>query len=157
MKVQEPVRKATLTILAGELVLTGVMLLVFACLQQFDSTVLLGALLGAAAAVLNFFLMGLSVQRAASRMDGVQLPAETDVGEGDAADDDEAQDKPLSPQAKQARKSMQLSYSLRMLMLVVVAVLGLALPCFHPLAVVIPLLFPRIVIMIQGLHQKKEA
>lgn len=55
MHVQESVRKMTLTVLAGEAALTAVMLLVFACLGRFDGSVLLGALLGAGFAVLNFF------------------------------------------------------------------------------------------------------
>ncbi len=157
MRVQEPVRKATCTILAGELLLTAVMLLVFTCLGRFDTTVLLGALLGASFAVLNFFLMGLSVQKAADQMNGAQLLPEG--GEEDGAEDETDADgaRPLSPQAAAARKRMQISYSLRMLMLVAAAVLGLTLPCFHPLAVVIPFLFPRIIIFFQGLHQKKEA
>ncbi len=153
MHVQESVRKMTLTILVGEVALTGIMLVVFACLGRFDSSVLLGALLGASFAVLNFFLMGLSVQKAAEQMQGVQLPPEDD------GENDEIQaDKPLSPQAQEAKKKMQLSYGGRMLMMVGVAILGLALPCFHPLAVVIPMLFPRLVILMQGfLTKQKEA
>ncbi len=152
MHVQESVRKMTLTILVGEVLLTGIMLVVFACLGRFDVSVLLGALLGACFAVLNFFLMGLSVQKAAEQMQGAQLPAEEDDGE---ADEIQA-DKPLSPQAQEAKKKMQLSYGGRMLMMVGVAVLGLVLPCFHPLAVVIPMLFPRLVIMIQGFVMKQK-
>jgi len=157
MRVQESVRKMTLIILAGELVLTGIMLVVFACLGRFDGSVLLGALLGACFAVLNFFLMGLSVQKAAEQMQGAQLPPED--GDGDADDihsDDIQADKPLSPQAQEAKKKMQLSYGGRMLMMVGVAVLGLVLPCFHPLAVVIPMLFPRLVIMMQGFVMKQK-
>ncbi len=152
MHVQESVRKMTLTILVGEVALTGIMLVVFACLGRFDSSVLLGALLGASFAVLNFFLMGLSVQKAAALMQGVQLSPED-------ADADEIQaDKPLSPKAQEAKKKMLLSYGGRMLMMVGVAILGLALPCFHPLAVVIPMLFPRLVILMQGfLTKQKEA
>lgn len=155
MRVQESVRKMTLIILAGELVLTGIMLVVFACLGRFDGSVLLGALLGACFAVLNFFLMGLSVQKAAEQMQGAQLPPEEDDSDDIHSDEIQA-DKPLSPQAQEAKKKMQLSYGGRMLMMVGVAVLGLVLPCFHPLAVVIPMLFPRLVIMMQGFVMKQK-
>ena len=52
---------------------------------------------------------------------------------------------------------MQVSYSLRMLMLVAAAVLGLLLPCFHPLAVVIPFLFPRLIIQVVGMREGGHA
>lgn len=154
MQVQDSVKKMTLTILCGEILLTAIMLLAFLFLGRFDGTVLLGAMLGAFFAVLNFFLMGLSVQKAAAQMNGAQANA---VNDGEADGDDMQPDRPLSPQAQEARKRMQLSYGGRMLMLVAVAVLGLTLPVFHPLAVVIPMLFPRVVIMAQGLWMKKEA
>ena len=47
-----------------------VMVAVFALLGQFDYTVVTGALLGGAGAVLNFFLMSLTVKKSAGR--GVQ-------------------------------------------------------------------------------------
>ncbi len=158
MRVQESVRKMTLTILAGELFLTALMLLVFVLLGRFDMTVLLGALLGAFFAVLNFFLMGLSVQRAADNMNGVTLSPEDENAETDADEDTGAEQKQkLSPASEKARRQMQVSYSLRMLMLVAAAVLGLLLPCFHPLAVVIPFLFPRLIIQVVGMREGGNA
>ena len=50
IKVQPAVRKETLRIAAGTAVLTAVMLVVFALLGKFDLSVLLGAILGYAAA-----------------------------------------------------------------------------------------------------------
>ncbi len=155
MKVQDSVKKATLTIASGTLLLTGVMLLVFVLLGQFELPVLLGALLGAAAAILNFFLMGLSVQKMAERS-----AAEGSAQPSSGADEDEKDDedsKPDSPYAQQAKKSMQLSYGARMLMMVAVAVLALSLPCFHPIATVLPMLFPRLVIFAQQFLLNKEA
>lgn len=158
MRVQESVRKMTLTVLAGELFLTALMLLVFVLLGRFDMTVLLGALLGAFFAVLNFFLMGLSVQRAADSMNGAEVPPE-DESAAEAADDDTGakQKQRLSPASGKAKRQMQVSYSLRMLMLVAVAAAGLLLPCFHPLAVVIPFLFPRLIIQVVGMRQGGDA
>ena len=90
-------------------------------------TVLTGNLLGSAAVVANFFFMALGVHRALER------------------DPDDA------------KKSMKASASGRMLGLFVVAVIGVVLPCFDSLAVLIPLLFPRIAIAIRPLWDKKQA
>lgn len=57
------VKRETLRITAGTLVLSAVMQLVFIIIKRWDMTVLFGNLLGAFAAVLNFFLMCLTVQR----------------------------------------------------------------------------------------------
>jgi hypothetical protein len=43
---------------------------------------------------------------------------------------------------------------LRMLMVVALASVGVGLPCFHALAVVIPLFFPRIAIAFRPLLDK---
>ncbi len=149
IRVQETVRKETLRIAAGTAVLTVLMVAVFLLLGMFDWTVLLGAVYGCFFAVLNFFLMALAVQKAAESMNGVQLPPEEEVPEGE-----EAPEKPLSPQAQEAKKRMQLSYHLRMLMLIAAAGIGVAAPCFHAVAALMPLLFPRLVIMVIGFTQK---
>ena len=68
MKVQPTVRKETMRIAKGTIILSVVMLLVFALLKRLDYTVLLGAVMGTSVAILNFFLMALSVQNAAEMM-----------------------------------------------------------------------------------------
>ena len=87
---------------------------------------LLGNLLGAALAVGNFLLMGLTIQKA------------------------------LGKSEEDAKKLMKLSQQLRMLMLLVGCVLGSALACFDLVATLIPLLFPRIAVMIRGLTGKDK-
>ena len=77
MKIQPAVRTETVRIAMGTAFFSLVMLLVFALLDRLDVTVVLGTLLGAGAAVLNFFLMALSVQRAAESMKGVTVPIRT--------------------------------------------------------------------------------
>ena len=57
------VKRETLRISLGTLVLSIVMQLVFIIIKRWDMTVVFGNLLGAFAAVLNFFLMCLTVQR----------------------------------------------------------------------------------------------
>ena len=157
MKIQPAVKKETAWIAGGVMILSGIMLLVFVILGKFDYTVALGAIYGSGFAVLNFFLLGMTVQKAAEEMHGVQLPPEEETDAGETEDGQEAE-KPENPHIKEAKKKMQLSYYGRMLMTMAAAALALVLPIFHPIAALLPLLFPRIVIMIRGITQgKKEA
>ena len=130
MKIQEATKRETLHIAAGTLAFSAVMNGVFALLGRWDLTVLWGTLLGGGFAVLNFFLLGLTVQKMA----------------GD-------------PNEKKGKLVLQLSYSLRMLATLIrpvssdtmtalaVVVLGVKLACFSWVATVIPLLFPRLTIL----------
>lgn len=118
MKLQKAAKRETLHIAAGTLVFSAAMNGVFALLGRWDPTVLWGTLLGGGFAVLNFILLALSVQK---------LAAETDE--------------------KRGKAWMQTSYQLRMLATVVVGIIGVSVPCFHWVAVLIPLLFPRITIL----------
>lgn len=88
-------------------------------------TVLTGNLLGGVAVVANFFGMAVGVQKAMEK------------------DPDDA------------KKSMKASASSRMLALFIVAVIGVVLNCFHTLAVLIPLLFPRIAIAFRPWWDRK--
>ncbi|MFR5630342.1 MAG: ATP synthase subunit I, partial [Ruthenibacterium lactatiformans] len=65
MKIQEATKRETLHIAAGTLAFSAVMNGVFALLGRWDLTVLWGTLLGGGFAVLNFFLLGLTVQKMA--------------------------------------------------------------------------------------------
>lgn len=154
MKLQEPVIRTTRMIAAGTVVLSGVMLGVFALLKQLDGTVICGALLGSAAAILNFFLMSLSVQKAADLMNGVSVPEEEPAEEGTTGGEDK-QPRPVTPEAQEARRKMQLSYNARMMLMLAVAIIGLTVKVFHPIATVIPFLFPRLTVMVYGLTNKE--
>lgn len=124
-KIDPVVLKETRFIAAVVLILTALMQAVFLILGQWDYTVLLGGLWGAALAVLNFFLMGMTIAKAVTL----------------------EQDK--------AKKKIQLSQQLRLLMLLVGCVIGAALPVFHTIAVLVPQFFPRIGVAIRGLTLKK--
>ena len=76
--------------------------------------------------MLNFFLMGLTVQNVAS-----------------AADED------------LARRKMKASYSQRMMMQMIWGILAVAAPCFNYVAGLLPLLFPSLGIKITGILLKK--
>ena len=62
MKADKTVKKETGILLAGTLILSAVMTLIFVLVGKFNYTVVTGALLGGLASVLNFFLMGIVIQ-----------------------------------------------------------------------------------------------
>ena len=152
MKVQPAVQAETKKMALGVGVLTVLMVAVFLILRQFDYTVLLGAALGACAAVGNFFLMALTVQKVTDGMP--VLPKQEPEKDGEA--EEEEKEQPLSEEAARAGKKMQLSFLLRMLMLGAVAVLAITAPIFHPWAALLPMLFPRIVIALRSLFENKQ-
>lgn len=125
-RIDATVRKETLHIAAWEGILTAIMLAVFLLTKTFDWTVLTGALLGASAAVLNFLLMGLTIQGA------------------------------IGLEEKDAKIRLRGSQNLRMLLLTLIAVLGAVLPWFNLWAVLIPLFFPRIAITVRAMFIKGE-
>ena len=126
MKIDESVRKETINIAIGTLILSLLMEAIFLIIGKWDYTVILGNLLGAADAVLNFFFMGLTVQSAVTK------------------------------EEKEARAKMKASQVLRMFFMFVIALLGALLPCFNVFAVLIPLFFPRVTIMCRSFAFKKS-
>lgn len=126
-KIDPTVQKETKYVAAVVIVLSAAMEAVFLVLGKWNYTVLLGNALGSLAAVGNFLLMGLTIQNT------------------------------LGMEAEDASKRMKLSQKLRMLMLLILAVLGVALKCFHTVAVLITLFFPRIAIALRPLLDRKES
>lgn len=127
MKLSPSVRTETRRVALGVAGLCAAMLAVFALLGRFDWTVLAGAALGGGYAVLNFFWLGCSVQRAVDC---------TDPG--------------------RAAGLIRLSYGLRLLATGLVGIAGVSLPWFHPVAVIAPLLFPRVTIALMGFRPPRE-
>ena len=150
MKIQPAVREQTKAVAVGVCILTALMVGVFLVIGKFDWTVLTGAILGASAGIANFFLMALTVQKAADDMK--PLPPEPEEGEADEdpKEGEASAEAPLSEGAKRGRDRVRLSYTLRMLGVGAVAVLGAVLPWFNIYAVLIPLLFPGLVIRVIG-------
>jgi len=125
MKLDDTVKKETIYILCFTIVLSVLMQAVFLIIGHWNLTVLLGNLLGAAAAVANFFLMALTIQFA------------------------------LGKEEKEIANRMKFSQSLRLFMLFAVALIGHLAPCFHLVSVVLPYLFPRIAVMMRGAFFKR--
>lgn len=127
MKIQEAVKKETIHIALGTGILCAVMMVIFVLLGKFDEKVLFGTLLGGIFAVLNFFLLGITIQKATKI-----------ENEG------------------RAKAMIQFSYSVRMLVTLGIGVVGFAVPVFNWVAVICPLLFPRITIFFMNLAKSKR-
>ena len=91
----------------------------------FDYKVILGGIGGGMIAVLNFFLMGLAVQKAASA---------TDEGT--------------------ARMKLKASYSQRFMMMILWVIAAIVAPCFQFVAGIAPLLFPGTGLKFVGIFHK---
>ena len=131
--VQPAVKKETKRVVKITAVGLILMWILFAVLHftmpdkvPLDYTVFLGGIGGGAVAVLNFFLMGLAVQKAASASD-----------EGTA------------------RMKLKASYSQRFLRQILWVILAIVAPCFHFVAGIAPLLFPGTGIKIMGIFHNK--
>lgn len=130
--VQPAVKKETKRVAVSTTIGVIIMWIAFAVLHMvfpekvpFDYTVILGGIGGGIIAVLNFFLMGLTVQKVAS-----------------ASDEDAA------------RMRMKSSYSQRMMLQMLWVVAVIAIPCFWFVAGILPLLFPSLGIKIMGILKK---
>ncbi len=123
--VQPAVIDETKYIALTGLILSAVMQSVFLIIGKWDYTVILGNLLGLFSAVANFYLMGLTIQSAVTK--------------------DE----------KEAANTVKLSQSLRYLLLIIIAAIGTLAPIFNTIALLIPLVFPRIAIGMKMFFLKK--
>lgn len=129
MESRKLVFQQTAIVAAGQVVCTALMIGIFVLIGAFELTVLWGGLMGALIATANFFLMSLFATI--------------------AADKAEAQD------VAGGQKLIQLSYMGRMLGLFLVLFLCAKSGVFHPLALVIPLVFTRPVLTVSELFKKK--
>ncbi len=125
-QVDPTVKRETCYIAGFVLVFSVIMELIFLLAGAWDITVLLGNLLGGVVAVGNFFLMGLTIQKA------------------------------LGKSEKDAAAQMKLSQSLRLIMQLIFCAVGAAAPCFNLIATAVPLLFPRVAVMLRPLLNKKD-
>ena len=121
MKIQPAVKKETQKVVIYTVVGVILMWIVLFLLRPampdkivFDYTTILAGIIGGGVAVLNFFLMGISVQNIAA-----------------------TEDQDL------AKKKMKTSYSQRMALQLIWVVIAIAAPCFYFVAGGLPPFFPR--------------
>lgn len=122
-KINKTVLRETKYIAGAVIILSIFMQLIFIGLEKWDITVLLGNLLSGIIAILNFFLMGLTIQKVVSSKDG------------------------------NTRNVIRLSESLRTLMVLLAMIFGVVFPCFNTVTALVPLFFPRIAIIFRPLFR----
>ncbi len=129
MRSHNIVIQQTLSLILGQLLCCGAMIGIYALLGRLDRSVLLGAGVGAVLATGNFFLMALFADMAADK--GMQQ----DVSGGQAL--------------------IQLSYIGRLVVLFLALVVCARSGLFDLIALVLPLVFVRPILTVNGLRNKK--
>lgn len=107
-------------------ILSIIMQIVFILLGKWTYKVILGNILSLMVAILNFFVMGLTVQKA------------------------------VTLEESDARKLMRSSQNLRNAGIFIAVVIGVVAPCFNTVAVIVPVFFPRIAISFRPLIKDKK-
>ena len=125
-KIDKIVWKETKYIAAWVLIFSAILQAVFLVIGKWDYTVLLGNLLSGVASLANFLAMGIAVQKA------------------------------IQKDEKEAKQAMRASAAFRTFCMFVILVIGVLAPCFHLLALIIPLCFPRIAISMRPLWDKQK-
>jgi len=125
-KIDKVVYKEVAFVGAWVVIFSAVMQAVFLIIGKWDYTVLLGNLLSGVVGIVNFLLLALTVQKA--------------LATGDP---------------KKAASKMKTSQFLRLLAMGGVCALGATLDCFNLWATLIPLLFPRLSLIIRQIMLRK--
>lgn len=120
--------KETAIVAVGELICCAAMVGVFAALGKFEMNVLWGAIAGALVMTANYFFMAVTVSLATDR-----------ARNGEVA---------------QAKRMVQLSSIVRLVLMGLALVLGIVLGA-NPVAILLPLLFVRPVLLLAEFFRKK--
>ena len=129
MEARNYVLKQTAIVAAGQAVCVAAMVGIFALLGFFDYTVVLGGLMGAVVAVLNFLFMAIGISLAA--------------------------DKAQEQNVKGGKSLVTGSYMLRSVLMFVVLFACAKSGHFHVITLVLPLVFVRPILTVAEFFQKK--
>lgn len=132
MKLDKTIKKEVLYLVYGMVILSALMQAVFLLVGKWSIFILVGNLIGACVSVLNFYLMGRSIQRS------------------------------LDEEAEDAKRRMKVSQQMRTLMMFIIICVAAILSVNgvvpkeqsteYILSLVLPLLFNRIIIAIRAKH-----
>lgn len=122
--------KQTLLILAGQAVCVGIMIGIFALLDKFDRTVLLGGIFGGIVATLNFFFMAIAATIAS--------------------------DKAINQDVKGGEATVRISYIARMAVMAIVLFALVKSGLCNVFALVLPLVFTRPVLTLIEFFRKGD-
>ena len=139
MKPESAVRRETVRVAAGVFALVAAMLIVYAIVGKFSVPVLLGGVYTGLLTVVNFFIMGLTVQGVTNR-----------------AAERERTEQELADLTLEMKNRMKLSYNIRMIALFALLVVGIAVFKFDPLATILPVVFPTVVIRVLQIMEARR-
>ena len=125
MSIDPVIKKETSFIAIATLIFSALMEAVFLIIGKWDLPVLFGNLLGSGIGILNFFLMGLGLQKA------------------------------LNKDEKGAKSTVVFSHTRRFFLMAVVLVLAAVLDCFNLLSTVLALFFPSLGVYMRAISLKK--
>lgn len=125
-RIDKIVLRETKYIALWTVIFSVIMQAVFLIIGKWDVTVILGNILGDVAVVLNFFLMGLTVQKAVEK------------------------------EEKEAKSLIRTSQTARLFMMFLFVVIGVTAPIFNTWSSIIPLVFPRIAVAIKPIADKRS-
>lgn len=130
MKIDKTVKKETLYLVSGMIILSALMEAVFLIIDKWSIFILIGNIIGGGVSILNFFLMGLTVQRS------------------------------LSVEPEDAKRRMKVSQQMRTLLVFVIICAAACLTIYdvvpedkttgYIIALILPLIFNRITIAIRS-------
>lgn len=126
IKVEATIKNETKGIAIIVLILSALLEAVYLIIGEWNYTVLLGNLLGAAAGILNFFLMGLGLQSA------------------------------LKKDVKDAKTTAKFSHTYRYLMLAAVMIGSIFIPFLDAVATIVSVFFSSIAVYIRVFVMKKK-
>lgn len=125
-KIDKTVISETRYIAVFEILLSVLMQAVFLVTGKWDYTVLLGNVYSAVIAVLNFLFMGIGIQKS------------------------------LGKDENTAKAVLASSQRIRMFLLFIAAMIGALLPVFNIIAVLLPLLFPRLAVAARPIADRNK-
>ena len=129
MDMRKYVLRQTGIVALGEAIGVAILCGIFALLSKFDTTVLLGGIVGGLVAVANFFVMAIGVNIAA--------------------------DKATDQNVKSAQATIKGSYGLRMIGMVVILFAFAKSGLCNVIALVVPLIFVRFTLTLQEFFRRK--
>ena len=139
MNPDSAVRRETARVAAGVFALVAVMLAVYAVIGKFSVPALLGGVYTGLLTVVNFFIMGMTVQ-----------------GITDRAAEKARTEQEIAELTLEMKNRMKLSYNLRMIALFALMVVGISVFKFDPIATILPILFPTIVIRVLQIMEARR-
>lgn len=152
MKLSKATRETVveaLLILLGEAVVSGAVIAVFLIIQQFDLSVLFGAMLGSFVVILNYLILAISVNRAINKY--IEKRGQREMTEEEA-------EKFAEENSSSVTLAAQGTYIVRMLIMLGVLVGAFLLQgVFNVIATLVPLLAFRPIIYVIELVRSKRA